>query len=213
MPILLKKELSNGGEVGIWQITEPVDYFEERLILHDSEQAEINSLKARKRLEWLASRYLLHLMSGRAARGACLKDQHGKPYLADSDYHISMSHSGDRVAVIASPSSVGVDIQKIVSKIHRIAGKYLTPLEHNRIDQRHWIEVLHVLWGAKESLYKAYGRRGLDFRQHIMTTPVVYDREEMHCKGTVAIADYRATFDIFATHIDDYILVYAIHED
>lgn len=210
MPILLKQELPNHGEVGIWRIDETESYFHARLDLHAAERAEIEQLNDRKRLEWLASRYLLHLMSGRLVRGACLKDVHGKPYLQDSDYHISMSHSRDLVSVIASPDPVGVDIQVMVSKIRRIAHKYLTDQELQRIDSDHEMDVLHVLWGAKECLYKAYGKRGLDFRQHIWTDPVVYDPLGCQLIGGYQKDSAEATFDIFARLVSNYMLVYAV---
>lgn len=210
MPILVKQELSNGGELGVWEITEPVSYFSDRLDLHPQETSELSTLNDRKRLEWMASRYLLHLMSGRRTRGACLKDSHGKPYLAGSNYHISMSHSRAMVAVVASPQAIGIDIQVVVQKIDRIARKFLTPLELDRIDETSYIETLHVLWGAKESLYKAYGKRQLDFRKHIWTDPVVYNPQGCQSKGGYRIGDETKTFDIFAQQIKQYILVYAI---
>lgn len=210
MPLLTQVPLLDAGLYGIWQVNESPEYFEEQLDLFPAETEEISTLAPRKRLEWLASRNLLHQLSGRHDRGACLKDSYGKPYLEDSEWQISMSHSGDRVAVIAAPRTVGIDIQVIVPKIARIAPKFLTPLELNRIDSAHHTEVLHVLWGAKECLYKAYGKRQLDFRGHIFTEPVVYNPEGMHFGGHVDFKDYQRSFDIFAHKIDEYILVYAI---
>jgi phosphopantetheine--protein transferase-like protein len=210
MPILLKQELADGGELGVWEITEPVQYFADRLDLHPSEAQEVASLNDRKQLEWMASRYLLHLMSGRAVRGACLKDDHGKPYLVDSDYHISMSHSRTMVAVVASPHDVGIDIQVIVEKIGRIAKRFLTPEELDRIEPSDHTEVLHVLWGAKESLYKAYGKRQLDFKQHIWTDSIVYKPHGCQTKGGYSRGNEAKTFDIFAQQINNYILVYAV---
>ena len=210
MPILLKNEIAPAGEIGVWQVSEPVQYFEERVELYPSEKIETKILSARKRLEWYASRYLLHLMSGRLVRMACIKDAYGKPHLKDSNYQISMSHSDDRVAVIASPHIVGIDIQKIVGKIERIQNKFLNDEELNALDPVHKIAMLHVYWGAKESLYKAYGRKGLNFKQHILIDPFVYNDKGMHFSGSVVFGDYHKSFDIFASELDEYILVYAI---
>lgn len=213
MPILLKKEIEPEGELGVWKIEEDIDYFETRLTLFPEEKIEIKILKDRKRREWFASRYLLHLMSGRDARAACYKDEYGKPHLRDSEYQISMSHSVDRVAVIASPNLVGVDIQKKVSKITRIGPKFLSAEELKNIPNNHDVEILHAIWGAKECMYKAYGRRGVDFKKHIFTKSFVYNKDVMNFKGEVIFGDYHRSFDIFAFDFEDYILVYAITVD
>ena len=85
----------------------------------------------------------------------------------NSLYEISISHSRELTSVMASPRLVGVDIQKLVGKIDRIASKFMTGVEMECLDEKYRLEHLHVFWGAKEALYKAYGRKQLDFRQHI----------------------------------------------
>ena len=95
----------------------------EKLELFPKELELIETIKGHRKLEWLASRWLLHLMSGRQIRGACLKDEFGKPYLVNSFYDISISHSRELVSVLAAPQAVGIDIQKIVGKIDSIAHK------------------------------------------------------------------------------------------
>ena len=211
MPILLKNEIAPAGEIGVWEVSEPISYFEKRVNLYPAEKIETKILSHRKRLEWFASRYLLHLMSGRLVRMACVKDSYGKPHLEDSSYQISMSHSNDRVAIIASPHIVGIDIQKIVGKIERIQNKFLNEKEAKSLDPLHKLAQLHVYWGAKESLYKAYGRKGLNFKEHILIDPFVYNSNGMHLSGEVVFGDYHKSFDIFASELDDYILVYAIN--
>ena len=40
------------------------------------------------------------------------KLSNGKPYIANSNLHVSLSHSGEYLAIALSPTIVGVDIQK-----------------------------------------------------------------------------------------------------
>lgn len=40
------------------------------------------------------------------------KLSNGKPYLVNSNLHVSLSHSGEYLAIALSPTPVGVDIQK-----------------------------------------------------------------------------------------------------
>ena len=171
MPLLIHNEIEFGAEVGVWKIEESEDFFRDKLPLIQIEIEQLDRIKGRRRTEWLAVRYLLHQMSGREIRGACLKDSFGKPYLEGSVYQISMSHTQGLAAIIAGPKPVGIDIQKKVSKIDRIAPKFVNEQEIILFDDLS-TEILHVLWGAKECLYKAYGRKRLDFRKHIHIQPI-----------------------------------------
>lgn len=210
MPLISHEKISPAGELGLWLISESDDFFIERLQLLSSEQDYINTLKGKRKSEWLAGRWLLHYMSGRKVRGACLKDEYGKPYLQDSDYQISISHSHGKAAVIAAPYSVGIDIQKIVGKIERIAHKYMREAEFESLEDSTRLEHLHVYWGAKEALYKAYGRRELDFRAHIHIEPFSYNLQEGFCSGKVIKGDFCAEYQIWYEKSEDFILVWAI---
>ena len=125
MPIYMTKRVSRNALVGLWKIVESEQYFLSHLELHPEEKDLLRTIKgAGHRTQWLASRWLMHLMSERSFRTSCIKDEYGKPYLKDSDHYISLSHSVDLVAVAAGLMPVGVDIQKIVPKITRIKTKF-----------------------------------------------------------------------------------------
>jgi len=212
MPLLSHESITPVGELGIWKITETEDFFIERLDLFSTEKEYIATLKGRRKLEWLAGRYLLHYMSGRAIRGACIKDEFGKPYLKDSPYQISISHSRELASVIAAPFSIGIDIQKLVGKIERIAHKFMRENEMESLEEGTRLEHLHVYWGAKEALYKAYGRRELDFKKHIHIEPFEYDLDSGFCSGQVLKGDFKARYQIWYERREDFILVWAIEE-
>ncbi|MEM1322890.1 MAG: 4'-phosphopantetheinyl transferase superfamily protein [Bacteroidota bacterium] len=213
MPLFHHKILASQEELGIWLIEEPEAWFRDRLTLTEAEEAQLLPIKGNRRREWLASRWLLHYLSGRELRGACLKDEYGKPYLEGSTYQISMSHSHDMTAVIAGPKALGVDIQFLVGKIERIAHKYMRPEEMDSLQAATRLEQLHVYWGAKEALYKAYGRRQLDFKAHIHIQPIAdYRPEGGQGQGCIIKGDYRADFDLYYEQMGSYILVYGIEQ-
>ncbi|MFZ1705382.1 MAG: 4'-phosphopantetheinyl transferase superfamily protein [Saprospiraceae bacterium] len=195
--------------IGIWELNEDIDFFKSRLDLFPSELEEISTLKQRKLLEWYCSRYLLHLMSNRQIRGACLKDEHGKPFLENSSYFISMSHSHDRIAVIASPFKVGIDIQFIVPKIERIAPRFISESEMNSIPNTDKILFYHLYWGAKESLFKIYGRKELDFREHIKIEPISTTTGIVTFGGQVYKNDEQIQCTIKGCIAGDFVWVYA----
>ena len=176
MPLRFQKQNGLGAQVGVWNIQENEQYFLEQLNLHPTEQVELNRIKGRRRLEWLSVRHLLHVMSGRSDRIVCQKDQYGKPYLQNSSLFISMSHSYQMSAAITADLPVGIDIQFRVDRIGGIAHKFITESERKLLPK--WeITDMHLIWGAKECLYKAYGRRSLDFRKDILV-------EHIHSKGS-----------------------------
>ena len=84
---------------------------------------------------------------------------------------ISISHTRAWAAAIISDAKVGTDIQVRVDKIDRIAHKFMSSREMENINPLRKISFYHVYWGAKECLYKAYGRRKLDFKNHILIHP------------------------------------------
>ncbi|MEM6321081.1 MAG: 4'-phosphopantetheinyl transferase superfamily protein [Bacteroidota bacterium] len=212
MPIIYQKQLPNNGELGVWKITESENFFEERLQLFPEEAAQLAEIKGRLRLEWMASRWLLHTMSGRKIRGACVKDVFGKPYLTDSPFDISISHSWDVVTVMAAPYSIGVDIQKEVGKIARIAPKFMRPVEKESLVEGTKIPHLHIYWGAKEALYKAYGRKELGFIEHIHIDPFAYDLQVGQTTGAIHKGSYHAYFDVFYEKVANSYLVTALEQ-
>ncbi len=208
MGLILHQHLDPIGEIGLWRIEEPELFFIEQLLLTPEEDRQIGDMKGHRRLEWLAGRWLLHYMSGREIRGACLKDEYGKPHLENSVYQISISHSRKLAAVIAAPEPVGIDIQKLVPKISRIEHKFMRAAEIDSLEDETRLEHLHVYWGAKEALYKAYGRRQLDFRIHILIEPFAYDLKVGRCRGKIIKDDFSADYELWYSRLEDYILVY-----
>lgn len=137
-------------------------------ILFEGEKEKINDLSPRKRSEWLASRELLFRIAKLPERAECLYDDFGKPFLKGIDKPISVSHSSSWAAAMISDRSCGVDIQVYSHTVERITKKFLSENEISRTGSlKNKLHHLHLLWGAKECMYKAYGKRKLEFKQHI----------------------------------------------
>lgn len=171
MPVILKKTIQQNTIIGLWELHEDEAHFLERMTLSRDEAKQLAQIKGKRRLHWLCSRYLLHLMTEKTDRLACIKDQYGKPHLQESALQISFSHSEDLVSVAISDRLVGIDIQVRVDKIRRIRYKFINSEEDEFVDQAE-IERLHVIWGAKEAAFKAYGRKQVDFKLHQTFIPI-----------------------------------------
>jgi len=206
MPYLLHKNIKPKGEVGCWKIEESEEWFRIRLDLYQEEKSALQKIKGQgKRKEWLAARWLLHSMSGRDLREQCLKDAFGKPYLKDSNWEISLSHSTHVAAVMAHPKACGVDIQKKVEKISRLAHKFVNKHERRWIRPETQLEDYHLVWGAKEALYKTYSRGKVDFINDLEI------RSVSHEKGTargIIKKSPNVECQILFEWVDDYLLVY-----
>jgi 4'-phosphopantetheinyl transferase len=210
MPLLFKKNYSTQTLVGVWQIDETEFFFLNQLLLSNEEQLEMALLAPRKRLEWLAVRYLLHLLLGNTERQACSKDEFGKPFLQNNpSLHISLSHSQDKVAVVVSTQRVGIDIQYITSKIERIAPKFMREEELQSLHPSTSITHLLIYWGAKEALYKVYGKKELDFKQHIFIQPFPFNLAVGKATGIVAKHDFHQTYQLDYTLVEGFVLVVA----
>ncbi|MBI1223710.1 MAG: 4'-phosphopantetheinyl transferase superfamily protein [Bacteroidetes bacterium] len=210
MGLLLKKTLENETVVGIWQMDEDPDFFRQKLDLQLVEEQELAKLKGRRRLEWLASRYLVHDMLislGYEDRVPVLKDEFGKPHIWGTPFHLSFSHSHEMVAVILAKNPAGIDIQHIVPKIEVLAKRFMGLAELGSLKPETRLEHIHVYWGAKEALYKAHGRRELDFRSNIFIEPFDYQLVGS-TSGSIEKDGEVWGFEVFYEKFGNYILVW-----
>lgn len=212
MGLLLKKIVENGAVIGVWSVEESTVFFMQKLDLQPIEIEELEKLKGRRRLEWLASRFLVHEMLtdlGYEDRVPVLKDEFGKPHIWGTPFHLSFSHSHEQVAVILANVEVGIDIQFIVPKIEVLAHKFLSETEMASIKAATRLEHLHFYWGAKEAAYKAHGRKELDFRQHIFIEP--FDYQAIATTSGEIVKDGEVwKYDLFFEKMSTYVLVWCI---
>ena len=176
MAIAFHKQIDDDTSFAVWKIEEQADQLYQQLQLNEREKAYIESLsKGKRSLHWLGTRVLLRTMLNTNQYIDCQVDQHGKPYLVNMPYQISLTHSFDYAAVMISKSKhVGIDIELIDPKVERIAKRFLNPAELSSIGTQNRIEKLYVCWSAKEAAYKCYGRKQVSFLNHIAIQPFEY---------------------------------------
>jgi len=225
MPLLLTTHPFPDTTFGLWQIAEEESFFREELPLSREEEAEITRLKNDlRRHEWLASRWLLHKMTGAPQRLPLAKDAFSKPFFHENQHlACSLSHSHGIVGALISDfrfqnpdsrlriippsnlksgiwnldSGIGCDIQVLVPKMPRLAPKFLN-LKESKFVQKHTAsaqyDLFHVFWTAKESLYKAYGLKALDFRVHLRVEPFKWKENTGAAKGWVEKDNFRQAY-------------------
>lgn len=216
MPLIYQKTWDTHRRLAVWKITEDEEYFVQKLEWTNSEKAHFEALKGIRRIEWLSSRLLICTLAKIENSSFIVKDNFGKPFIKNSKINISISHTSGYAAAYISPLSIGIDIQTTVEKIHRIAHKFLTYEELHLIPEQKMLHALHLYWGAKEALYKAYGRKQLKYREHIKIDldPILKCQESIldiypfQFTGYVTKESFFQDFKIDALAIDNCILIH-----
>ncbi len=148
----IEKVLEKDIDIFIAKIRIDEEKMLEEISLSSQEKMKYAEMTSRKRRqEWLTCRVLLSNVLG---KDFLLEYQsNGKPYLLQPKKNISISHSKEYVAIAIAEKKIGIDIEKIDTRILKLKEKILNSREANRFvaaDER----VLHIIWGIKESVYK-----------------------------------------------------------
>lgn len=177
MAIAYRQQIDEFTEFAIWKIEEEADDLYKQLQLDEQEKALFEQLgKAKRHLHWLGTRVLLRKMLRTEEYIDCKVDTHGKPYLVNLPYHISLSHSFDYAAVMISKKHfVGIDIEQVKEKVERIAPKFLREDELAFIGGKNKIQQLYVCWCAKEAIYKCHGQKEVSFLDNIFLEPFGFE--------------------------------------
>ena len=213
MPLIFEKELEQHTSVAVWAIEEDRQFFEDKLQLSKQEHVMLENMKSHRRKEWLTSRFLADRLCPAECRIKIVKDDMGKPRLRDASHNISISHSRDRVAVVRSDVAVGIDIQHEEKKITRIKHKFISTDEMRSIPDGQELQSYHLYWSAKECMYKAWGKRQLDFKKNMHLYPFICYQAELELSGEVRKDDIVQEYRIFSDKLDNYYLCYAIIND
>ena len=163
MPVF-KTQILKSAKLGIWKLTETIDDLEDQALnlLTTEEKNKYEKFKSQqRRKEWLATRILTHKLNQSTFFPVIVYDEACKPRLADQN--IGISHSRNFVAVILSDAkNVAIDIEKISEKPKKIRHKFLSQSEIEKFDTESE-KICTLLWSAKETVYKYYGKKELPF--------------------------------------------------
>ncbi len=185
---------SGKSSIAIWKIEEAVSDF-------DLAHLVANVKTEKQGVQWLSSRKALDVLGVQASE--VVKDEFGKPHLASGNEHISISHCEKYAVAIRGAKLVGIDIEEITPRIERIAARILHPSELEIVDQNERLTTLYLLWSAKEAMYKLYGKKAVDFREHMRALPF---KAEANGKFTMEFlkhekpSAYQMNYEVFDNH-------------
>ncbi len=177
-------------------------------VLNLNEYANSLDLTAKRDIETHGKNYLINRLLDQEA--TIMYDEKGKPFLTNDTRHISISHSHDKLAIIINETeATGIDIELIRDKVIKIKHKFLSPAE--LLDAKDNVEKLLIYWAAKETLYKIYGLKEVDFIEHLFVKPFT-----KHNLGTIIgeinLPNFAESFHLNYQILDDYVLVYALNK-
>ena len=206
MPLFFNKIVCDEIHLFVWKITETLnelkinyDLEADYLLLANEIVNEI------KRVEFLVSRI--------AIKSACLennikfdsinKDEHGKPFLQNSDWQMSVSHTKDFVWVVLRKfKPLGIDIEKPQTKMFKVLNRLCSSTELELIGDK--VGQASIIWSAKEALYKLYGKRKVDFKENLLI-----EKKENDYVGKIKMPDYEAEHSIYIEKLATYFIVIA----
>ena len=204
MPVIDDLNLSPKTKVVIWEINESLQDLKSKVVLSEDSLKLLNQKKSGiHKKQFLAIRNIFKFL--------CIDDKDLKynksgKLIFSQNKTLSISHSGNYAAVIFSDHSVGIDIEKISDKAMKIKHKFLHielnyPQELNN-------QISLVYWNIKESIYKAMGIMGVDFKKNILALPL--DINATKCKSWYVNNDDIYSFETYFRISKNYTLAFVI---
>jgi len=211
MAVSLVKEIKN-SKLALWVLSENFDALYKTFtdVAPKEDIVKVNKFKFEKRKqEWIATRLLVYEISGKYK--TIKYDEYGKPHI--EGVNISISHTKGIVAVIIGDDELGIDIEKVSERIIRIAPKFLYSSEISEIDINNQLLQFHAYWCAKETIYKIYGKKVVDFKNNIKIESFKI-KDKGQIKGSINLKNFNKEYQLnYFKHkekniSEDFVVVY-----
>ena len=188
---LIKQYTENNCQISIWDVTESLA---ELLTLGTN--FDISKFKTEKRKkEILASRLLLNEIQ---PNQQITYNKYGAPEIKNGK-HISISHSKNLVAIVASEKKVGLDIEQISEKPLRLSSKFISKDSCINLSE----EKATLIWCCKEAIFKWHQKGSVD-----LINDIRLNQFELKEKGEIECC-FHEKFLILKYHkINNHYLVY-----
>jgi len=206
MPLFKHIHINETCQLAIWKISEELVELQNAICLNDLDRKRCDSFGsiARKK-EYLCTRILVRKLLG---DGVFIKNNtDGKPYLINSDFEISISHSKDYVGIMVGQGyDLALDIEYLSERVFRITKRFMSEDEMahlSEIDKQ-----LHIYqhWCAKECLIKLYGKKDVLLIDELKIYPFLPQQGTFY--GEVIRPDFSKKFNFQYETFDSYLMVW-----
>jgi 4'-phosphopantetheinyl transferase len=201
VPLHTKKHIKN-GIVALWHITETKEQLQNLLPEKWLDTLDLERVSTHN----LAARVLAHQVKPDFA--PLEKDEYGKPYFESADHKISITHAGEYAGfMFTEKKECGIDMEEITERVRRIQKKFVRKDEEEFLVED--LRGLYAIWCAKEAMYKHYGLKALDFKQHMKL-----DYRKLEDKGTlvghIQKDDFANTLELEYEFFDNYLILHTV---
>jgi 4'-phosphopantetheinyl transferase len=207
MGLVFKEYVDKDCLLGLWEISEPYEDLLSQAMPCKDDLMTLKSYKNYERkLEWLSVRVLLkYLLNGSFQ---ITYNGNNKPYLYNSGYNISISHSHKLTAIMLSRiRKVGIDLEYMTHRIEAIEHKFISETETIITDPSIRNYHLYIHWCAKEALYKMCDKQDINFKENLNIQSFIPE-DKGNLKGYVHTIHTREEIDLSYFKMDNYIVVW-----
>lgn len=168
--------------------------------------AQQNNIDTKRALEQAGAVYLLNKILNTNNTQINYTAQR-KPFLENRNEHISISHSHNKLAIIVNTKeNTGIDIELVRDKIKQIEHKFLNDQE--KILANGEVDTLIKFWAAKETLYKIYGLKEIEFIGNLY----IESFKQNELIAGINTPQLQKKYRLASQTIQDYQLVFALNE-
>ena len=208
MPLIFKENFQEDCLLGIWEIQESYQELISGVQLYGDEKGRLNRFRSEARkMEFLSVRILLKALIG--VCGPIVYSDKQKPFLQQSDYRISITHSRNLTAIMLSKTKkVGIDLEFMSHKISKVAHKFINTDEYITTSEDLKKYHLYIHWCAKEALFKLCDKQDINFLKNLTIEPFE-PADYGVINGWVNNKFWHDKFELSYFSINNYIVVYS----
>ncbi len=191
MPLIDQILISENNLIAIWHITESTEDLKLQLTEQYSEAEKETRINGANAMHWLASRCLIQeVFRGNKLRLEKDNNNHPTLYVNNVKWHISITHAADKAGIyISKNKQIGIDLELVDARILRVSPKFMNEKELEFAGNPNQVAEMTLIWSAKESLYKLYNKKELDFKNHLVIEPFNSVQTEKFFIGNI-LKDY-----------------------
>jgi len=207
MPLILKETFLEDCLFGIWEIKENLEELQSLVHLYPGEKERfLNFRSDARKIEFLSVRALLKSLLG--VCGPIVYSDRKKPYIHQSDYRISISHSRTLTAIMLSKKKkIGLDLEYMSHKVQDIFHRFVNQDEYITSDPDRRTYHIYIHWCAKEALYKLCDKQDISFIKNLTIEP--FEPQDYGViTGRVENRFWHDKFQLSYFSINNYIVVY-----
>lgn len=145
------------------------DLMTHQSIVQSSSSSGPSQVNDQNSIRLLQQKALRHLLNSAGIHAQVEYLHNGKPTIANGP-HISVSHTGNSIALSVYARNHGMDIEKSGMKAFKVRTRFCSAHELNWAEPLNEPDIFTVMWCVKEAVFKYFGER-VDFRAEIMIHP------------------------------------------